>query len=143
MNYWVYTIFSRLVAFWLPSQYGLVGCWREEDIIKNNSFNEHNFNWNYILYLKDQFKYNWIFIEVAWFFHSAPSLLHLHYFFFCCSCLPFVDLLSKLLGLCTVSAFCDENEALSAFSSRPESFHIAIVEVMHFHFLYEWKIIMQ
>ncbi|TKY55543.1 Two-component response regulator APRR2 [Spatholobus suberectus] len=28
-----------------------------------------------------------------------------------------------------VSTFCDENEALSAISSRPESFHIAIVEV--------------
>ncbi|MED6193902.1 Two-component response regulator-like [Stylosanthes scabra] len=28
-----------------------------------------------------------------------------------------------------VSAFCDENEALSAISSRSESFHIAIVEV--------------
>ncbi|KAK7386310.1 hypothetical protein VNO78_26455 [Psophocarpus tetragonolobus] len=28
-----------------------------------------------------------------------------------------------------VSTFCDENEALSAISSRPESFHIAIVEI--------------
>ncbi|XP_057415613.1 two-component response regulator-like APRR2 isoform X1 [Lotus japonicus] len=28
-----------------------------------------------------------------------------------------------------VSTFCDENEALSAISSRPEGFHIAIVEV--------------
>ncbi|CAJ1943153.1 unnamed protein product [Sphenostylis stenocarpa] len=28
-----------------------------------------------------------------------------------------------------VSTFCDENEALSAIASRPESFHIAIVEV--------------
>jgi len=37
----------------------------------------------------------------------------------------------------TVSIFCDVNEALSAVSSTPEDFHIAIVEVMNFHFLYK------
>ena len=37
----------------------------------------------------------------------------------------------------TVSILCDVNEALSAVSSRPKDFHIAIVEVMNFHFLYK------
>lgn len=32
-----------------------------------------------------------------------------------------------------VSTFCNENEALSAISSKPESFHVAIVEVMAFN----------
>ena len=31
-----------------------------------------------------------------------------------------------------VSTFCNENEALSAVSSKPDSFHVAIVEVMVF-----------
>lgn len=32
-----------------------------------------------------------------------------------------------------VSTFCNETEALSAFSSKPQSFHLAIVEVMSFN----------
>lgn len=41
------------------------------------------------------------------------------------------DKVIDLLWLFAVYAFRDENEAISAVSSRPESFHVAIVEVIN------------
>ena len=55
-------------------------------------------------------------------------LLHfrlLDTYFICCR-----GNLSPPYMLSTVSAFCNENEAMSAISNKPESFHVAIVEVM-------------
>ena len=42
-----------------------------------------------------------------------------------------VNLLIKHQRNCAVSIFCDENEALSAISSKLDGFHVAIVEVMY------------
>jgi hypothetical protein len=44
------------------------------------------------------------------------------------------NLLKLSLNFYTVSTFYNENEALSAISTSSKGFHVAVVEVMYFHF---------
>lgn len=52
-------------------------------------------------------------------------------FFLCFSLYMSHWMLIKVIVPFAVYTFCNENEALSAVSSSPESFHVAIVEVMN------------
>ncbi|KAF1861703.1 hypothetical protein Lal_00026121 [Lupinus albus] len=63
-----------------------------------------------------------LFIPFALFLHPIPSC-------FLCMLVYSITVLSKPPYFGTVSSFSDENEALSACSSRPQDFHVAVVEV--------------